>query len=165
MDYTAQKANLLYTHSFPLCPTAACLEKLYVMAFTSGLSSADVNGNERHEIEIGVAGDTRHVILPDLPGTEYRKNKGDLWELSLQNDFQFPASCIKPEDIEHIALEERSNDAWNIQSVITVFKSTDDQYQVASVDVNVFRWIDGDGDYPGNPAPHNDRHFELTLVI
>ena len=135
------------------------------MAFTSGLGSADVNGNERHEIEIRAAGDTRHVILPNLPGSEYQQNEGDLWELSLQNDFQFTAACTTLEDIETIALEERSNDAWNIQSVITVFKSTDNQYQVASVDINVFRWIDGDGHYPGNPAPYNDRHFELTLVI
>ncbi len=106
-------------------------------------------------------GQTRVARLPDsLPGLQYEPHQGDLWKLSLSNDFHF-SGCIRKGEIHSIAIEESSNDAWIIDSIITILR--DDAggsryYEVATVDMDVHRWIEGDGHW-------TSRRFELSLII
>ena len=139
-----------------------CIDWLYIMAFTSGVPDGGSDGV--HVVEMRVSGETRPitrpVTLPNLPGDEYFPHKGDLWKLNLQNDFHF-TSCVQLHEIEYIAIEEHNNDGWNIDSIVTILR--DDAggakyYQLATVDMDINRWIDGDGHY-------DHRRFELTLVI
>ena len=134
--------------------TGACLEYLYILAFTSGLTHA--GSDDGHEAELRAAGQTRHVALPDRPGDDYLENKGDLWKLSLTNHFQF-TECIHLSDVEGIAITEHSNDGWHIESIVTLFGSGT-CYQLATTDFDANRWIDGD-DKPSK------RRFELNLWI
>lgn len=127
------------------------------MAHTSGIASAGADAG--HDVEMRVSGQTRSVRLPNLPGDDYLEHKGDLWKLNLRDHFGF-GGCVRKGDIEYIALEEHSNDGWNIDSIITILR--DDHaygrdYQVATMDMDIFRWIDGDS--------HSDRRrFELTRI-
>ena len=129
------------------------------MAFTSGV--ADGGADSGHEVSMRLtSGETRSVILPDLPGDDYLAHKGDLWKLHIHNDFHF-GGCIYISQIASIALQEHSNDGWNVDSIVTFFRDDHDggpSYHVATMDVDVNRWIDGDGH-------HSHQHFELTLVI
>ena len=52
-------------------------------------------------------------------------------------------------------------DAWNIQSVLTVLKAGGD-YELATVDIDVFPWIDGNENQAGEPSV---RRFELNLLL
>ena len=70
---------------------------------------------------------------------------------------RLPLQCIVPEDIEEIIMVESSDDGWNIESIVTFLRSGSD-YQLATLDMEVNRWIDGDED-------HSHRRFELSLVI
>ena len=133
---------------------ADCLDEIYVLAFTSGLSYA--GSDDCPKIEIQAGGHIRSLNLPDLPGNEHQKNKGDLWKIEI-SDFSFPG-CITTRDIEKISIEEDGNDGWNIDSIVTFFKSNPDSYQLASVDFDENRWIDGDQEV-------SEERFELNLVL
>ena len=131
------------------------------MAFTSGVRNA--GSDQGHEVSMRlVSGETRTALLPDLPGNDYLSNKGDLWKLNLASRFHFTDSCVQLSDIASIAIEQRSNDGWNIDSIVTFFKDNRhiirDDFHLATVDMDVNQWIDGD-------AHHTHRRFELNLVI
>ena len=135
--------------------TGACLDSLCIAGFTSGLAGAD--SDQQHCVEIKLTnGDTKTSLLPDLPGDDYLKHKGDLWELSFLNDFNFTC-CVKKCDIQSIAIIESNNDGWNIETIFTFIKSGDDS-ELATKDFDVNRWIDGDG-------PVNHHRFELNLLL
>ena len=145
---------VLYEYTF----SDSCLDKLYILAFTSGVTGAA--SDKGHEVELRAGGATRHVVLPNLPGDDYMEHKGDLWKINLSR-FSFPSNCIKIGDIETIAITEHSIDSWNIDSIVTFLVDTNDAgntYQLATQDLDVFRWIDGDGSI-------TQKRFELTLVI
>lgn len=137
-----------------------CIEWLYIMAFTSGVTHA--GSDDSHEVSMRlVSGETQTVILPDRPGDDYLSHKGDLWKLSFVDNFRFSDTCVQLSEIASIALEEHSNDGWNIDSVVTFFRddsSTGNDFHLASVDMDVFQWIDGDD-------LQSHRRFELNLVI
>ena len=137
----------------------SCIEWLYIMAFTSGVANG--GADDLHSVSMRVSGETCLVILPNLPGDDYLPHKGDLWKLNLKNDFHFTDTCVQLHEIEYIAIEEHNNDEWNIDSIVTILR--DDAagakyYQLATIDMDVNRWIDGDGHY-------DHRRFELNLVI
>ena len=136
-----------------------CLDHIYVMGFTGGNAAANAP-ETAHEIVIRANGETQHSILPDLPNDDFQQHKGDLWKLHLQNDFHFVQTCIKLEDIEYIALKERHDDAWQIDSVVTFFRSGA-SYQLATMDIDIFLWLEGNSDAPGP----SHRRIELTRVI
>ena len=56
--------------------TDACLDKLYIMAFTSTLPNAQSPDNDPHGVEILAAGHVCHLKFYDLPGDDYSRNKG-----------------------------------------------------------------------------------------
>ena len=139
--------------SFFILNTAVCLEMLYVMAFTSDTGRSD----DFHEVEIVLSSyEVRHVILPDLIIDEMQDHKGDLWKLNIV-DFHFNENCVTKGDIISIAIKERGNDGWRIDSIVTFLKAGT-SYQLASVDIDVFKPVDGDG---GVAA----LKFNLSLVI
>ena len=138
---------------------AVCVDYLYILAFTSGVHAAQTA--ERHEVELRAASQTRHIVLPDRPVGDYTPNKGDLWKIPISDfGFSLPGQCILLTDVKEIAITERSNDGWNIDSIVTFLRSGDSTYDfhLASVDIDVFRWIDGN-------SAHAHRRFELNLVI
>ena len=130
------------------------------MGFTSGLHSA--NTDNGHAVEIKAADQTSTANLPNNPGDDSEQHKGDLWKMSLTSDFTFDG-CIRKIDIEAIAIVEASSDAWNIESIVTFLKAGSD-YQLATLDMEVNRWIDGD-DLNSERRPDSERRFELNLVL
>lgn len=50
-----------------------------------------------------------------------------------------------------------NNDSWNIDSIVTLVKDSGNGIQVLTQNLDVNRWIDGDGH-------HTHRRFELTLA-
>ena len=138
---------------FSVC-IGECLDSLYIMAFTSGIANA--NSDTRHSVTITVAGETRVSLLPDLPQDDYQSLKGDLWKISFADDFSFDY-CVRKNDIESIAIAESGNDGWNIETIVTFIES-DNNFELASEDFNVFRWIDGDSE-------SSRTYFELNLIL
>ena len=133
---------------------AACIDQMIVITFTSGVSSANSNGN--FHLEIRVNGVT---YVAEFGASEKSISGGNLWKFNTSTDFQGLPSCVTKQDIEEIAIEEYTNDAWNIQSVLTVAKAGKD-YELATVDMDVSQWIDGDESFPTAL-----RRFELNLVM
>ncbi len=144
----------------PLQPSSAhCVDYLYVMAHTASHNNAGTN--EEHEIEMVANGQTRLYMLedPQAPADGYERFKGDLWKINLKNDFGF-TGCVNKGDIVSIAIEEHGNDGWKIDSIITILRDNylgGTDYEVATVDMDANRWIEGD------VITH--RRFELNLIV
>ena len=124
----------------------SCLSKLYVMAFTSGVSGA--NSDSSHSIQLQYNGATKTMDLYNRPGDDYLSNKGDLWELSL-------SGCIKFPEIQGVSVVENGNDGWNIGSIVTLVSDSRNM-QVLTQDFDMNCWIDGDG---------STSHKQLDLTL
>ena len=125
------------------------------MGFTSDLVNAD--SDVRHRVKVTLTnGESGTKRLPNLPGDDYLMNKGDLWTISFRTHLDF-TSCVMKSDIQSIAIKQGGNDDWNIKTIVTFVGSGDD-YELATTDFNVNRWIDSDGD-------ESHRLFELNLVL
>ena len=124
--------------------TDACLDRFYIMAFTSGMTNAHVDDDDGHAVEIMAAGDVRSLQLYNRIGDDYSRNKGDLWKYDIAS-FNFPSSCVTISDIERVSIIESSNDAWNIASIVTLV-GADGSFKVLTKDLNVNRWIDGNSE-------------------
>ena len=135
--------------------TDACLDKFYIMAFTSGMDDADTADDDGHAVEIMAAGDVRSLELYNRIGDDYSRNKGDLWKYDIAT-FDFPSSCVTISDIQRVSIIESSNDAWNIASIVTLV-GADGSFQVLTKDLGVNRWIDGNSEV-------TQRSFELTFA-
>ena len=101
----------------------------------------------------------RHIELPDLPGDDFKKNRGDLWKIRLIW-FDFPQSietCITRSDIQDVQIVEGSNDAWLIDSIVTLVKDKNGNSEILTCDLDVSQWIDGDG-------TSSERRLQLTIV-
>ena len=129
-----------------LIVSGSCLSKLYVMAFTSGLSGA--SSDTSHSVQLQYNGAVKTMDLYNRPGDDYLSNKGDLWELSL-------SACIKIPEIQRVSIVENGNDGWNIESIVTLV-SDSSNIQVLTQDFDVNCWIDGDG-----AASH--KQLDLTI--
>ena len=134
----------------------ACITTLYVMGFSSNNLAADAP-ESAHMIEMKVNGVVRKGRLPNLPGNDFMRAKGDLWKLSVAS-FNFGDSCIRKSEIERIALEQGSIDGWHIDSIVTFVGTANGQTELATMDINSFQWIDGDA---GDAA----KRFVLTLLL
>ena len=126
------------------------------MGFTSGVS--DSGSDDLKIILIKVDGIERTIArrLPDLPGDDYLKNKGDLWKLSFRQFFGI-SGCIKVNEVKEIALINYGRDGWNIHSIVTYLVADRFTYQQSSVDLDVFHWVDD--------KIANAQKFTLTLTI
>ena len=142
---------------FPLSLTIAspCIRYLNVMAYTSDKRFA--GSDLTHRIEMQAKGFTKIVDLPNLPKDDFDPTKGDLWKLSLSDIFGFNG-CITKYDIRGIAILPGSNDGWNINSIVTYVASSEENWELSSVDLDVDRWVDQNSD-------DSYKRFPLTLVI
>ena len=95
-------------------------------------------------------------MFADLPGDDRMYRKGDLWKFSMSAFHGIP-SCVRKSSISEIAIEEYTNDGWNIDSVITIFKAGS-TYEVATMDMDAYQWVDGDH-HPSR------RRFVLTKIF
>ena len=155
-DYDSPPIEFLLSLKADVIPSYTCIRYLYLMAYTSGVNYA--GSDESHVIELKVKGSTYRKTLLNLPGDDYSPLKGDLWKLDLRAFFGVPSNaCVKRADIEGIALLAGSSDEWNIDSVFTYAAYDNQQHQLTSVDLDVYRWLDTDS----LPAY---KHFQLTLV-
>ena len=134
--------------------TDPCLTKLYILAFTNGTHlSAGSDGD--HSVEVAVDQEVQHVILPDLPGDDYSRHKGDLWKINF-SAFGFLDLCITIGKIRRVSILGTHYDGWNIDSITTFVIYTNGS-RVLTQDFDVNRWIDGDEDV-------SYRRFDLTLT-
>ena len=142
----------LYFLYFAFFSCSACLDKLYVMAFTGGDHNA---GSDRcHNITIRTWYGDINMKLPNLPGDDYLENKGDLWKLSidLKNrsyyyDYYYGYDCITKKSIQSILLTANNNDGWMLDSVVTFVCTSETMpqtCQLATQDLDIFKWVDGD---------------------
>ena len=124
------------------------------MAFTGeGAGRSD----DFHEVEIVLSSyEVRHTVLPDLPINEMESHKGDLWKIPFAH-FHFTDGCITKDEIVSIAIKERGNDAWRIDSIVTFLKAGN-IYQLSSVDIDVNRLVDGDSGV-------ESKKFNLSLIL
>ncbi len=128
------------------------------MAFTSGIHSAESNAESTggHAVEIVITGHhARNVRLYNRPGDDMMLHKGDLWKINI-TDFHFPDSCINITEIQRVSIIETDFDGWNIESIVTLVKDSGGGVQMLTQNLDVNRWIDGDGHY-------TSRRFELTF--
>ena len=133
----------------------SCVDKLYLMVFTSNLGNALSSGD--FSIEVRVKGVTHKLTLPALAQATKQSGKGDLWKFNMsQFGFEFP--CIHVDEIEEIAIEEDSNDGWNIDSVVSFVGDSDGGFQLSTIDMDVNQWIDGD-------SLATRTRFELSNVL
>ena len=135
--------------------TDACLDRFYIMAFTSDETRADAADDSGHAVEIMAAGDVRSIELYNRVGDDYSRNKGDLWKYDIAS-FNFPSGCVTISNIERVSIIESSNDAWRIASIVTLV-GADGSFKVLTKDLNVNRWIDGNSE-------DAYRSFELTFA-
>ena len=124
------------------------------MAFTSDVSSG--GSDTSHTVEVQTSGQVRNLRLYNRPGDDMLAHKGDLWKINF-SDFHFPNSCIRINEIRRVAILEAANDGWNIDSIVTLVKDSYGGIQVLTQDLDVNRWIDGNGHY-------SHRRFELTFA-
>ena len=96
-------------------------------------------------------GEVKTAILPSL------NHVGEMWELSLKENFGF-SGCITVEHIESMAVLENSNDGWNIASIVTFLVVNPYYWELSSVDFDINRWIDGNGD-------SSHKQYTLTLFV
>ena len=140
--------------------SSPCISYIYVSAHTS--TGAGSGTNDVHDLEIRAGGTDYIAALRDMPGNQASPDKGDLWKLSLANDFSPEPGCITKTDVQEIAIEEAGNDGWKIDSIITIYKYNDGEFEVATLDMDVGKWIDGDGDPQTQPGVVE--HYSLTLL-
>ena len=76
-------------------------------------------------------------------------DKGYLWE------FKLP-SCTTLHAIKRVTVVANGEDGWNIESIVTLARDSDDKIQLLTQDLGVNRWIDT------NDGPE-DINFMLTL--
>ena len=87
--------------------STACLQVFYILAFTSGSRHGGSRGS--HKVEVKATGQTRVIKLPNLPGNDYQRNKGDLWKLSFGRNLKVGHNlkfngCVTLKNIEHVAI-------------------------------------------------------------
>jgi hypothetical protein len=56
-----------------------------------------------------------------------------------------------------VSIVENGNDAWNIETIVTLVSDSSNRLQVLTRDFDVFRWIDGDGEV-------SHRCFDLSFA-
>ena len=111
------------------------------MAFT-GTSQNAFTANPPMII-LQVNDEVGQVALPEPTGNEFASGKGDLWRIDISK-FEFADTCVTKGDVSTITLKETGTDGWLVDSIVTFLRS-DDAFILLSVDIDVNRWIDGNG--------------------
>ena len=82
--------------------------------------------------------------LYDLPGNEFERAKGDLWEFEV-DDFEFSEPCVSTAAITHVTIKPDTSDGDGIyiKDVFTWVRSgAASEMLTADYDINA--WLDGD---------------------
>ena len=138
-----------------------CLTHIYVFAQTAVPSGS--GSNNIFKYAIGALTMYYKADLHDMPGDQTSEGKGDLWKLSLWKDFRVPITkCIKKDDF-WAAIEYGGTDGWKIDSVISLYLMADGHFEMGTVDVDVNKWIDWDGDPRVQPGVV--RFFSLNTIF
>ena len=118
------------------------MSRLYIIAFTSGLSGAGSQSD--FSVRIQLNKDVQTVLLYNRPGDDYRENKGDLWDIPFSS-FGFSERCISISDIERMSIVgNEHDDDWSIETIVTLVGDSLDNYQLLTHDFDVNRWLIGD---------------------
>ena len=123
------------------------------MGFTPGNDTAD--SATRHAVEVKINQEVQNLTLPNLPGNDYLRHKGDLWKIDF-SDFGFSETCITVEEIGRVSIVATNNDDWIIDSIATFVIDSNGGSRVLTQDFDVYRRIDTTLD--------SDRRFDLTLI-
>ena len=147
--------DLLYLYGEFLQSRFRCYNMIYIMAFTSG--SAHAESKDRPYLSLTLRSrQSGSIHLPDNPGNDQMKNKGDLWKLSISSIFKGRRSCVRKGDIDKVVLRNGGNDGWKIESLVTVLGYRG-YYTVLTADIGFNKAIDGNLDL--KPSTH-----EITLT-
>ena len=94
VEYCCMKmTNIISRFHLVLYTIGTCLDRIYVMAFTSSLRFSD--STHPHNIEVVAVGQTRKILMPDRPGN-YELHRGDIWKMSISGDLGFlPGTCLR----------------------------------------------------------------------
>ena len=142
-----------------LLSTAACINQLYFIAFTSDAELA--SSKDLPNLQISLTNGTArnftlyeyHTSYSDKALTE---SKGDLWNYTMSST---GFHCITFVNISGIALFATGSDGWNIESAATVV-SVDgypkEKCKLLSADIRVYHWLNGRNE--------EDSRFDLSLV-
>ena len=130
-----------------------CATHLYVMAFTSGLK--DAGSDTAHSVGL-YSKEHKYVTLPNNPGNDMTRNKGDLWTIPIEQ-FGFEEKCIWKDDISNVAIENGGDGGWNIGSIVTMIGEENTTFALLTANMGVNRWVDGD-------SGSSRYHFFLTKV-
>ena len=153
IEYVYRYQDLLYLYGEFLQSEFRCYNMIYIMAFTSGSAHAE----SKHRPYLSLTLRSRQsgsIHLPDNPGNDQMKNKGDLWKLSISSIFKGRRSCVRKGDIDKVVLRNGGNDGWKIESLATVLGYRG-YYTVLTADIGFNKVIDGNG----KPSTH-----EITLT-
>ena len=112
------------------------------MGFTGNVPSAGSDDSPYIYMEL-FDGEVGHAKCPDNPGDDMTPNDGDLWKIPIFA-FNFKKSCIRKGVIDKVYMQEGGNDGWFVASIFTAVNSTSG-YRLLTADVDVNRWIDGNG--------------------
>ena len=136
-----------------------CVSDLYILAFTADENNAGVGDLSKHEVEVETSSPNqiRQHKLTGSWANQYTRGKGDLFKFEM-SDFGFSGDCIKFQYIKRVSIKAGSNDGWKIDSITTHVKGAEGgKIRVLTVDMDVYRWIDG------NDEPAMEQ-FDLTQV-
>ena len=115
---------------------------LYVMGFTSGTGGAE-SKNLPYLIMSLYTHEDGHVRLPNNPGVEMTKYKGDLWRVSISSLFKGKRRCVRKRDVQKVTIHNGGDDGWRINSIVTMLRygyyST-----VLTADIDFNKAVDGD---------------------
>ena len=113
--------------------------------------------NTKLRWKLAVQTKSDNISSPAPWANQYTRGKGDLFKFEM-SDFGFSGDCIKFQYIKRVSIKAGSNDGWKIDSITTHVKGAEGgKFRVLTVDMDVYRWIDG------NDEPAMEQ-FDLTQV-
>jgi hypothetical protein len=115
--------------------------RFFVMAFTSGDSSAGSDTSHRIELQLDNDHHTYTADLYDRDGDDMQENKGDLWTLP-PSGFNI-RGCLTKDRIKKVTIVAGGSDGWKIESIITVLQA-ESTYKVVTANIHYDAWVEDD---------------------
>ena len=123
-----------------------CLKYIDLFVFTAGEDTAGSDGDLPY-LHIEGTHDSLTIQIPDLPGDDMERNKGDWYSIGIPG-------CWFPNAITGLKLTAGSSDGWKIDSAIALGWMSHDQYFFLSANYGAYKWLDTD---------NADQTLDLTL--
>ena len=99
-----------------------CYTMLYVMGFTSGTIGSESNNLPYLIMNLRGTGGKGEIRLPNNPGVEMTKYKGDLWRVSISSLFKGRRRCVRKTEVLSVIIRNGGNDGWRINSIVTMLQ-------------------------------------------